>query len=218
LIFLGAGPSLLESLERGEEPQRSLRVLAPGNGILTAKTVNLGSKVAAMDQPLELTDLAAVWVLADLYEGDLGRVRVGMNATFEVPALGKHFPGRVSFLDPALDPKTRTLKARIELANPALLLRPEMLGEVRLQVPGKRGLRVPVDAILDSGTRKIAFVDVGKGYFEPREVKTGLASGDRVEVLEGLALGESVVSGAAFLVDSESRLRAAVAQMSGGPK
>jgi Cu(I)/Ag(I) efflux system membrane fusion protein len=218
LRFLGAASDLVESLERGGEIQRSLIVLAPSDGILTAKSVSLGSKVAAMDQPLELTDLGVVWVLADLYESDLGRVRVGMGAEFEVPALGKRFQGRVSFLEPTLDPKTRTLRARLELANPGLALRPEMLGEVRLQVPGKRGLRVPVDAILDSGTRKIAFVDVGQGYFEPREVKTGLVTGERVEVLEGLAKGEAVVTGAAFLVDSESRLRAAVAQMSGGPK
>lgn len=218
LRFMGAAPGLLESLEQGGEIQRELVVRAPSDGILSAKSVSLGSKVAAMDQPLELTDLGVVWVLADLYESDLGRVKVGMSAEFEVPALGKRFLGRVSFLDPALDPKTRTLRARLELANPGLALRPEMLGEARLRVPGRRGLRVPVDAILDSGTRKIAFVDVGKGYFEPREVKTGNASGELVEVLEGLAQGESVVTGAAFLVDSESRLRAAVAQMSGGAK
>lgn len=214
LAFLGAGEAFIAELERSGQVQHTLGVLSPADGVLTAKTINTGSKVAAMDQPLEITDLGGVWVLADLYEGDLERVKVGMAADFEVPALGnRRFAGRVAFLDPALDPKTRTLKARIELPNPGLQLRPEMLGEVLLKAPGRRSLRVPLDAVLDSGTLKVAFVEVGNGYFEPRELKVGLSSGETVEVLEGLTKGERVVTRANFLVDSESRLKAALNQM-----
>ncbi|MBI4911658.1 MAG: efflux RND transporter periplasmic adaptor subunit [Acidobacteria bacterium] len=214
LAFLGASPAFIADLETSGMVTRLLPVVAPVDGVLTAKTINAGSKVAAMDQPLELTDLSSVWVVAELYESDLGRVRVGMPAAFSSPALGeRQLSGKVAFLDPALDPRTRTLKARLELPNPGQLLRPDMLGEVVIQVPGKKGLKVPADAVLDSGTRSIVFVDVGQGYFEPREVRSGLRSSDSVEIVDGLAKGEKVVTRANFLVDSESRLKAALADM-----
>jgi Cu(I)/Ag(I) efflux system membrane fusion protein len=152
-------------------------------------------------------------VLADLFEADLGRVKVGMGAELEIASLGKKLQGRVIFLDPVLDPKTRTLKARLEFPNPGGLLRPEMLGDVTFQIPERKALTVPLDAVLDSGTRKIVFVDVSQGHFEPREVTTGQQSADRVEIVEGLEKGEAVVTRAAFLVDSESRLQNALAEM-----
>lgn len=214
LAFLGASAEAIAELERSGTVQHRMAISAPVDGVLTAKTISAGSKVAAMDQPLELTDLSSVWVLADLYESDLARVKVGTPVDFEVASLGnRRFPGRVAFLDPAMDPKTRTLRARIELPNPGLQLRPEMLGEVILKVEGRRSLRIPLDAVLDSGTLKVAFADVGNGYFEPRELKTGISSGEMVEVLEGLEKGEKVVTRANFLVDSESRLKAALSQM-----
>ena len=133
-----------------------------------------------------------------------------------MPSLGdRAFPARVTYLDPALNPQTRVLRARLELANPGQLLRPEMLVEVVLTTEARKGLWIPQDALLNSGTARIVFVDVGGGYFEPRDVKPGQTSGGRVEILDGLKKGESVVAGAAFLVDSESRLQAALAQMAG---
>jgi Cu(I)/Ag(I) efflux system membrane fusion protein len=214
LVFLGADAAQVERLEQTGLAQ-NLIVASPMDGIITAKTVNVGSKVAATEHPLEITDLSSIWVWADLYEAEAGRVKPGTAAQVKVPALGgRTFPAKVTFLDPALNPQTRVLRARLELANPGLLLRPEMLVEVLVQTETRKGLWIPQDALLDSGTARIAFVDVGNGYFEPREVKTGQSSGGKVEILDGLKKGEAVVAGATFLVDSESRLQAALAQMS----
>lgn len=213
LVYLGADPAQLAGLEQSGQSQ-NLVLRAPMDGIITAKTINQGSKVAAADHPLEITDLGRVWVWADLYEAEAGRVKPGTPAQVRVPSLGDRLlPARVTFLDPALNPQTRVLRARLELANPGLLLRPEMLVEVRVKTEARKGLWIPQDALLNSGTARIVFVDVGGGYFEPRDVKTGQTSGGRVEILDGLKKGETVVAGAAFLVDSESRLQAALAQM-----
>ncbi len=215
LAYLGADTAQLEALEQSGLSQ-NLVVRAPLDGIITAKTVNQGSRVAAGDHPLEITDLGTVWIWADLYEAEAGRVRPGTPAQVRVPSLGDRvFPARVTYLEPALNPQTRVLRARLELANPGHMLRPEMLVEVVLTTEARKGLWIPQDALLNSGTARIVFVDVGGGYFEPRDVKPGQTSGGRVEILDGLKKGESVVAGAAFLVDSESRLQAALAQMAG---
>jgi Cu(I)/Ag(I) efflux system membrane fusion protein len=173
-------------------------------------------RVNAGDMPIELVDLSRVWVLADVYETDLARTRVGMPATLSLPAVpNKTFSGRVVFIDPVLDPKTRTAKVRIEFQNPRGELKPEMFGEVTLQMPSREGLTIPADAVIDSGTRKVVFVSLGQGKLQPREVKLGVASGDLVEVLSGLEPGDRVVTRANFLVDSESQLRASLAAMGG---
>lgn len=213
LRYLGASEAQLARLEK-EDTLQNLVILSPTDGVITAKTLSAGSKLAAQDQPLEITDLGLVWVWVDLYEGDAAAVKVGSGVTFTVPALaGRSFQGRVSFLDPAMDPKTRTLRARVELPNPGLQLRPEMLGEVVVKLAAQPRLWVPMDAVLDSGSMKVAFVDVGNGYFEPRELKTGRSAQGKVEVLDGLSEAEPVVTGANFMVDSESRLKAALSQM-----
>lgn len=213
LEFLGASPALLQRLETSGEEIRHLTVQSPIAGVVTARNVTQGSRIGPADAALEVADLSRVWVLADLYEADLARVRPGMAAELELPALGRRLQGRVAFLDPVLDPKTRTLKARLEFPNPDGSLRPEMLGEVLIKTGERKALCIPLDAVLDSGARKVAFVDVGQGYLEPREVKVGAVTGERVEILEGLEPGESVVTRAAFLVDSESRFQAALAEL-----
>ncbi len=213
LEFLDVPATLLAELEAKKDVIRCLPVKSPVDGIVSLKPINVGSRIAPGDVALELTDLSRIWVQADLFEADLGRIRVGMTGELQIPALGKTIQGRVTFLDPALDPKSRTLKARLEFPNPGGLLRPEMLGEVVFKVGEHKALTIPTDAVLDSGTRKIVFVDVTKGHFEPREIRTGASGRDRVEVLEGLAKDEAVVTRAAFLVDSESRLQAALAEL-----
>ncbi len=213
LEFLDAPEPLLKALDAGGEVKRHLTVNAPVTGLVTVRNIAQGSRISPADVALEIADLSHVWVVADVFEADLARVKVGMGATLDLPALGKKLAGRVVFLDPVMDPKTRTLKARLTFPNPGGDLRPEMLGEVSFQTPARKTLTIPLDAVLDSGTRKIVFVDVTKGHFEPREVKTGQSTNDRIEVLEGLEKGESVVTRAAFLVDSESRLQAALAEM-----
>jgi Cu(I)/Ag(I) efflux system membrane fusion protein len=208
--------SVLADLDRTGKPQRALTLVAPMSGVVTKKDAVHGHKLSAGDMPYEITDLSEVWVLADLYESDLARTRIGMAATLSLQAFpNRTFAGRVAFIDPVLDPKTRTAKVRIAFPNPRGELRPEMFGEVTLRAQAREGLRIPADAVIDSGTGKVVFVSLGEGKFQPREVKLGTSDGDHVEVLSGLQKDEQVVVRANFLVDSESRLKASLRAIGG---
>ena len=213
LRVLDVPESAVAALEAGGAPQSTLSYLSPVTGIVTAKTVVEGQRLPAGDTALEVTDLGVVWVAVDLFEADAARVKVGQGARFSVPALGRTFQGHVAFLDAGLNPQTRTLRARLTLPNPGMALKPEMLGEVTFEASARKTLTVPVDAVLDSGQRRIVFVDLGQGRLQPKEVTVGERSGDLVEVKSGLMAGERVVRGATFLVDSESRLKAVLQRM-----
>jgi Cu(I)/Ag(I) efflux system membrane fusion protein len=214
LLLWDVAEADLLRLEQGGEVKKSLVLLSPITGIVTDKKVVQGQRVGPAEALFEVTDLSRVWVMADAYEPDLGRVKVGQAATFAATAFpGRTFSGRIAFIDPVLDPKTRTARLRLELANPKGDLKPELFGEVTIQGSARKGLSVPQDAVLETGARAIVFVARGDGHFQPREVKVGQRSEGRVEIRSGLGEGESVVSGAAFLVDSESSLRAAMAQL-----
>jgi Cu(I)/Ag(I) efflux system membrane fusion protein len=177
----------------------------------------MGHRLQEGDMPYEITDLSQVWVLADAYESDLSRLRLGMSATLALQAFpNKQFKGKVIFVDPLLDPKTRTAKVRLAFPNPTGELRPEMFGEVTLRTPSREALRVPSDAVIDSGTKKVVFVALGEGKFQPREVRVGAGDADFLEVVSGLTAGEAVVTRANFLIDSESRLRASLSTMGAG--
>jgi membrane fusion protein, copper/silver efflux system len=203
-------------LERTGAPRKTLTLYSPSTGVVTRKDVVQGHRLQEGDMPYEITDLREVWVLADAYETDLSRLELGMAATLTLQAFpDRSFKGRVAFIDPLLDPRTRTAKVRLAFPNPTGELRPEMFGEVTLQAPPREGLRVPADAVIDSGTRKVVFVALGDGKFQPREVKLGATGADLAEVLSGLRAGEQVVTRANFLVDSESLLRASLSAMGG---
>ena len=202
----------IDGLERTQKPRRTLTLYSPISGVVTAKNVVQGSKISAGDMPFEITDLAQVWLLADAHEVDVRRVRLGTRGSLKLQAFpDRVYSGRVSFIQPVLDPKTRTANVRLSFANPRGELRPDMFGEVVFHYKSRQGLRVPADSIIDSGERKVVFVALGEGRFEPREITAGDAAGDSVEVKSGLAAGEQVVVRANFLVDSESRLKAALA-------
>jgi Cu(I)/Ag(I) efflux system membrane fusion protein len=193
--------------------RKSLTLYSPIAGVVTAKTAVEGMRLTPGDTPFEITDLGRVWGIADVYEPEIPQVKVGMPAELTLGTYpGRTFLGRVAFIDPQVDPKSRTVKVRVELPNPRGELKPEMFGEMLLKSQTRRGLTVPIDAVLDSGARKIVFVALGNGRFSPREVETGSNLGESVEIRSGLKLGEAVVTRANFLVDSESRLRAALAQ------
>jgi Cu(I)/Ag(I) efflux system membrane fusion protein len=208
--------SEIQRLERTGKPTKTLTFYSPMTGVVTKKDIVMGHRLNEGDMPYEITDLSRVWVLADAYESDLSRIRLGTKATFTLRAIpDKVYTGRVIFIDPILDPKTRTAKVRLEFANPKGELKPEMFGEVTLQAAPREGLRVPSDAVIDSGTKKVVFVALGDGKFQPREVRVGPTGDDTVEVVSGLSAGDRVVTRANFLVDSESRLRASLAAMGG---
>jgi Cu(I)/Ag(I) efflux system membrane fusion protein len=203
-------------LAKSGEPTKTLTLYSPLSGVVTRKDVVDGMKLDAGAMPYEIVDLSSVWVLADVYESELRFASENMPATLKLNAFpNREFKGKVVFIDPLLDPQTRTVKVRLTFPNPDGELRPEMFGEVVLFGAPRNGLSVPADTVIDSGTEKVVFVAIGAGKFQPRTVQLGESDGSRVEVLGGLALGERVVIRANFLVDSESRLRASLAETTG---
>jgi RND family efflux transporter MFP subunit len=155
-----------------------------------------------------VADLSTVWVMADVFEYEAANIHMNQPATLTLAYLpGRTFHGRVSYILPQVDPATRTLKVRIEVANPGYTLKPDMYGEVEFQTGGARRLVVPQSAVLNSGDRQTVFVDRGNGYFEPRDVKIGEQMDGRIEILSGLKAGERIVTSGNFLMDSESRLK-----------
>jgi Cu(I)/Ag(I) efflux system membrane fusion protein len=194
----------------GELPPR-VPIRAPVRGHVARKTAVRGLYVTPGTELFQIADLSTVWVLADVYETEIGRIRVGQRAALELPAFpGERFAGRVTFIYPALSAGSRTLQARVELRNPGLRLRPGMYGDVTIEVGAEAALTIPADALVDTGEVQYVFVSKGSGRFEPRRVRAGWSGGGRIAVLEGLSEGERVVTTANFLVDSESRLRAAI--------
>jgi Cu(I)/Ag(I) efflux system membrane fusion protein len=201
----------IERVEKTGQVQKSMALRSPISGVVVKKDVVDGMQLAAGAMPYEIVDLSSVWVLADVYESELAHVKVGMPATLTLKAYPlQPFKGRVAFIDPMLDPKTRTVKVRLAFANATGELKPEMFGEVVLQSAPREALRIPADAIINSGTKTVVFVALGAGKFQPREVKVGDSDGQFAEVVEGLSASEQVVTRANFLVDSESRLRASL--------
>jgi len=159
----------------------------------------------------KIADLSSVWVEADVYENDLSLVRVGDRATVTLDAYpGEQFTGGVIYVYPYVDENTRTNKVRYEFANSRGHLKPGMFANVEIAAPTSPAVVVPLNALLDSGREQIVFVSQGDGYFEPRKVKAGRRLGDEIQILDGVKDGEMVATGAAFFLDSESQLKAAV--------
>lgn len=209
--------SEIERIAATGETTKTLTSYSPVSGVVTKKDVVEGMKLDAGAMPYEIVDLSSVWVLADVYEKELRFIQDGMPATLTLNALpNRELKGKVLFVDPLLDPKTRTVKVRLAFPNPRGELRPEMFGEVVLHGKAREGLRLPQDAVVDSGAEQVVFVALGDGKFQPRRVRLGDASGEQVEVVSGLQAGDRVVMRANFLVDSESRLRASLAELAGG--
>jgi Cu(I)/Ag(I) efflux system membrane fusion protein len=190
----------------------AVAVRAPVTGVVIEKTAIKGLHVMPGQSLYKIADLSIVWVEADVYEHELAAVRVGDAATVTMDAYpGERFTGRITYIYPFLDEKTRTNKVRVALTNRLGRLKPGMFANVDLTSRGRSGLLVPTDAVLDSGTEQVVFVAQGEGLFQPRPVKIGRRlSRDSIEVLDGLKEGERVVSGATFFLDSESQLRASL--------
>jgi Cu(I)/Ag(I) efflux system membrane fusion protein len=203
----------LARLQRSGFARRTLTLNAPIAGIVMEKPALQGLHFGAGDMLYRIVDLSTVWLLADVFEQDLAQIRPGQRATITVQAYpGRVFEGRVAFVYPTLNAQTRTAKVRIEVPNPDLLLKTDMYATVEIVAPVESAtvLAVPDSAVLDTGTRQTVLVDRGEGRFEPRAVKLGARADGYVAVLEGLREGEKVVTGANFLIDAESNLRAAL--------
>ena len=206
----------IKELEKTGQVKKTLILYAPYAGIVTSKRVNEGSYVKAGQELFQLSDISTVWVNAEIFEYELPWVKTGQQAVVELPYTdGDPLTGEVTFVYPYVDPKTRSVKARIEFANPAFELKPNMYVNVILQTESiQDALTIPVEAVLDSGDKKTVFVALGNGKFEPRQIKSGIQNGTGlIEVTQGLFEGESVVTSAQFMLDSESQLREAIRKM-----
>jgi len=206
---LGMTAEQVEEVAASRQPAYLVQVRAPAAGVVTSRNVSLGQSFDARVDLFTIADLGRVWVLADAFEGQEEFFKAGTRAIVTQPGAGRRFATVVSAVPPRFDATTRTLKVRLDVVNPGLLLRPDMLVDVELPVEIGPALFVPKGAVLDSGTRRIVFVEQGEGVFVPRTVRTGRRLGERVEVVGGLMEGETVVTSGNFLLDSESRMRTA---------
>ena len=209
-------PDQIRKLEESGESQQTVTFYSPHHGFVLEKKAFEHLRVTQDTDLYLIADLSTVWAIADVYEYEASMVQPGQKATMTLAYLpGQSFAGKVSYIYPQLDPQTRTLRVRLDIANANLRLRPEMFATVEIEVDLGKQLVVPVEAVLDSGNKQYAFVTRGDGYFEPREIKLGPRSDGYYVVESGLKPGEQVVTSANFLIDSESRLKAATAQMQG---
>jgi Cu(I)/Ag(I) efflux system membrane fusion protein len=207
----------IDSLRISGKVERTMTIESPVSGYVTEKTVLQGQRVMTEDPLMTITDLSSVWGEADIYETDLPYVKVGMPADLTLSFWpGKTFRGRISFLVPFLESETRTAKARIEIINPGLVLKPGMYADVTLSFDLGERLVVPESAVMRTGVRDYAFVEGDNDRIIPHEVKLGANSGDGFyEVISGLKAGDLVLTSANFLIDSESSLKAALQSAAG---
>ena len=206
-------PAQIDRLEEASETVTSFDILADVSGVVTQRNVAVGDFVTKGTVLFEIMDLQKVWILLDVYENDLSAVQLGDKINFKANAYPGHsFEGRVSFVDPLLDPQSRTLKIRAEAGNPELLLKPEMFVTALLESQAKgnqESLTIPKSAVLWTGEKSVVYVQVGdreSPAFEMREVELGTSIDERIAVKSGLNLGDEVVSNGAFAVDAAAQL------------
>lgn len=205
----------LKNLEAGQTAKRSLMLRSPADGVVTDMTARAGMRFMPGEPLFQIADLSTVWVIANIFEQDLGFIKKGQLATVSLTAFpGRQFTGEITFIYPTLQAATRTARVRIELPNAQGQLKPNLYGTVEIHT-GERVAQVaiPESSVLDSGTRQVVLVDRGGGTFGVRVVTLGARGDGYVEVLRGLAEGESVVINGNFLIDAESNLKAALADL-----
>jgi Cu(I)/Ag(I) efflux system membrane fusion protein len=214
LLLWDVAPADVAELERTGQVRRTLPLHAEMGGWVIAKNVVDGQRVTPADTLLDVADLSHLWVLADVYESDLSAIRLGMQGEVRVTYLPERtWRGPVTWISPTVEEATRTVKVRLEVDNASGDLRPDMFTDVYLAPGGRRALVVPESAVIDTGERRLVFLDRGEGRFEPREVRLAPRAGDVYPVAAGLEAGDLVVVSANFLLDSESSLQAAVAAL-----
>jgi Cu(I)/Ag(I) efflux system membrane fusion protein len=209
---LGVSDAQVRQIANSTEPRRTITISSPITGVVSEKVAAAGQRVMPGDILYRFANSDNVWVVAKVFERDLPAIKIGSRAAISIGVISsKEYRGEVSFISPALDPATRTADVRIDVPNDDAHLKSDMLATVRFDIPRQGdAITVPNSAIIDSGTRQVVFVSKDNGSFEPREVSTGGRSDEYTVITKGVSEGERVVVGAAFLIDSESNLRAAL--------
>ena len=220
LELWGLTTAQIETISTSDKPQLDLTIYSPATGIVSERKVTQGQYVNTGDVLYTVTDLSTVWVKADIYETDLPQVHVGQSVEITSESLpGSKLHGRVGFLEPTVNPQTRTIAARIQVANPGMRMRPGMFVQGRFALAvGENGLAVPRSAVVDTGEHKLVYVAKADGVFEAHEVQLGAIAGDYFPVLAGLRGGERIVSEGNFLLDSQTHITGGMSGMFGGSK
>jgi len=198
----------IRKIEKSEQPIRTLTIYTPVSGYVLQKYAVQGMRIMAGEKLFDVSDLANVWVVADIYEYELPIIKIGDHAKIRLSYFpGKELTSRIEFVSPTVSTDTRTAQARFSIPNAGGKLKPGMFTDIELKINLGRKLAVPNEAVIDTGLRQIVYVDKGDGYFEPRAVTTGLRAEKFVEIAAGLKPGEKVASSANFLIDSEAKLK-----------
>jgi Cu(I)/Ag(I) efflux system membrane fusion protein len=208
LRLLGMGDVQIKQIAATHRATSSLDLVAPGDGIVLARGISPHQRFEKGTELYRIADLSKVWIVADAH-GDESALLPGTRVKVNIPELDRTIEARMSTATPLFDEASRTLKLRMEADNPGLLMRPDMFVDVEFQAKLPPGLSIPAEAVLDSGLRKIVYVETSEGVFEPRPVTIAAAYGDRITVASGIKEGDRVVVSGNFLLDSESRMRSA---------
>ncbi len=217
LRILGIDDATIRQLEESRETRNALPVYAPGKGIVTMLGAREGMYLKPDMEMMTIADLSSVWVMVDVYEHQIGWLSEGLTAEISVPAWpGKTWEGKVDYIYPELDMKSRTLRVRLEFPNPDMTLKPNMFAEVKIYGgPQRDTLLIPAEALIRTGERDTVVTSLGDGRFQPVDVVVGARSNGKVEILSGLKEGDEIVTSGQFLIDSESSLQASFRRMSG---
>ncbi|MCD8491758.1 MAG: efflux RND transporter periplasmic adaptor subunit [Geovibrio sp.] len=198
----------IQEIEKTGRSKRTITLYSPASGYVTAKNVSEGMKTEPGMELFSAVSLANLWIIADIYEEELKHIRVGSKANVTLAGIPNViYELTADYIYPEVSQRTRTLKVRFLVNNRSGLLKPSMYTEILAEFPAGRVLAVPSDAVIDDGRRKIVFVSLGEGRFEPREILTGAQTDGFTEVRKGLSEGETVARGANFLLDSEAQLK-----------
>ncbi len=205
----------IKKLENSGQVRKTLRLVSPANGVVIHKNAVDGMHIKEGMDLYRIADLSTVWVNVSIYDNEASWIKEGQPAELELSYMpGKRLKGKVTYVYPYLNEKTRDLKVRVEFPNADMQLRPGMYGNIRIQAPAiENALVVPTEAVIRSGARNIVFLAQGKGRFTPREVQIGEESEGKIRIISGLLGNESVVISAQFMLDSESRLQEAIQKM-----
>ena len=208
LKLLGVRGSQIAKLGKSGRPDIRIAIYSPFSGIVIEKMVQQGQYVNTGEVLFNIADLSSVWVEVELYENEFPNIHIGQQVEVRSQSFPeKVFTGRIAFIYPFLDPKTRTLKARVEMRNPDLKLKPDMFVNAIIRVPLESTIVVPLSAVIDTGKRQVVWVESSPGMFEPRDVQVGQKNTDNIQILSGINPGDKVAVSGAYLIDSESQLK-----------
>ncbi len=208
LLLFGVKESQIATLEKTGSSEIRIPIYTPQSGVVIEKMVQEGQYVNMGEALFNIADLSVVWVEIELYENEFATIHLGQQVEIRSRSFpDKLFTGKISLIYPFLDPKTRTIKARVEMANPGLKLKPDMFVNATIRIPLSPAIVLPVTAVMDTGKRQVVWVESTPGTFVSRDVQVGERMHDKVQILSGIAVGEKVAVSGGYLIDSESQLR-----------